>query len=297
MFLIRRSLVLASITLAASAASHAQAAPPPNPRKLLSIFQEVVKPARNSSHEAHETGWPTTFAKAKSPVYSLALVSTTGNNDALYITAYPSFAELEKGVGWAEKVPGMQATLDRLAEKDAEFLVSTRATIASQQEDLTLGTPGELKGMHGFLIRTTRVKIGRGSDYEEYMKLVQEGYKKANVDPHVVSYAVTSGVPVPTFMTFRGFRSLAEMDEWPAQGSAMRAALSQEQRDKMDKLIEGAFTVRDAEIYMVSPKMSYMSMAHMNADPDFWKSSPPMQLAKAAQAMVEQAGAPKTKKP
>lgn len=297
MLFIRRSLVLASITLAASAAAHAQAAPPPNPRKLLSIFQEVVKPARNASHEAHETGWPTAFAKAKSPVYSLALVSTTGNNDALYITAYPSFAEMEKGVGWAEKVPGMQATLDRLAEKDAEFLVSTRATIASQQEDLTLGTPGDLTRMHGFLIRTSRVKIGHGSDYEEYMKLVQEGYKKANIDPHIASYAVTSGVPVPTYMTFRGFHSLAEMDEWPAQGIAMRAALTQEQRDRMDKLVEGAFTVRDAEIYMISPKMSYVSMAHMKADPEFWKSSPPMQLAKAAQPMVEQAGAPKTKKP
>ena len=297
MSFIRRLLVLASITLAASAAAHAQAAAPPNPMKLLSIFQEVVKPGRNAAHEAHEIGWPTTFTKAKSPVYSLALVSTTGNNDALYITAYPSFAEMEKGLAWAEKVPSVQATLDRLSEKDAEFLVSTRAMIASQQADLTLGTPGDLTKVHGFLIRTSRVKLGHGSDYDEFMKLVQEGYRKANIDPHVTSYAVTSGVAVPTYMTFRGFHSLAEMDEWPAQGTAMRAALSQEQRDRMDKLVEGAFTARDAEIYMVSPKMSYMSMAHMKADPEFWKSSPPMQLAKAAQTTVQQAGAPKTKQP
>ena len=65
----------------------------------------------------------------------------------------------------------------------------------------------------------------------------------------------------------------------------------------MDKLIEGAFTARDAEIYMISPKMSYMSMALMQADPEFWKSSPPMQLAKAQGTMVQQAGAPKAKQP
>src|SRR5205085_11847631 len=145
---------------------------------------------------------------------------------------------MEKGNAFAATVPGLQSTLDKLSEKDNEFLVSTRATLAVQQEDLTVGTPIDISKMHGFSIRTSRMKLGHNGDFVEYTKLLQEGYKKANIDPHIGVYSVTAGVPVPTYMSFRAFRSLAEMDEWAAQGNAMRAALTQEQRDRMDKLVE-----------------------------------------------------------
>lgn len=287
----RRSLITVTLTLAAVSTAQAQGAP-----KLLNIFQEVVKPARNSSHEAHEAGWPIAFAKANNPHHSIALTATTGTNDVLYITPYASYAEMEKANDWSAKMPGYQATMDRLAEKDADFLVTTRGMIATLQENNTVGTSNDIAGLHGFYVRTTRVKIGRAADYDEYMQLVKEGYKKAGVDPHIDSYTIASGVAVPTFMSFRGFRSLADMDSWGAAGTKMRAALTQEQRDRMDKLAENSFTARDGEIYVISPKMSYASMETMNADPEFWKSSPVMQLANAKKGGVQQAGAPKAEK-
>jgi hypothetical protein len=287
----RRSLITVTLTLAAVSTARAQEAP-----KLLNIFQEVVKPARNASHEAHETGWPIAFAKAKNPHHSFALAATTGANDVLYITPYASYAEIEKANDWSAKMPGYQASMDRLSEKDADFLVNTRSMIAALQENNIVGTSNELTGLHGFYVRTTRVKIGRAADYDEYMQIVKEAYKKIGVDPHIDAYSIASGVAVPTFMTFRGFRSLAEMDTWGPTATKMRAALTQEQRDRMDKLAENSFTARDGEIYMFSPKMSYMSMELMNADPEFWKSSPVMQLANAKKGSVQQAGAPKTEK-
>ncbi|PYP76678.1 MAG: hypothetical protein DMD35_17865, partial [Gemmatimonadetes bacterium] len=77
-----RTLFVASL-LPLAAAARAQDAPKPNPIKLLRIFQEVVKPGQNALHANHEAGWPAALSKAGSTDHYLALVSTTGSNDAL----------------------------------------------------------------------------------------------------------------------------------------------------------------------------------------------------------------------
>ena len=236
---------------------------------------------------------PAAFAKAGSKDHYWGLVAMTGINDALFITPYPSLSALEQSGEWMEKAPGLQASLDRLADKDGDLLTGIRSMIATRMDEASVGTVGDMTKVHGMLIRTSRVRIGHTTDFMEYMKLVKEGYEKAGVDPHIGTYVVTAGSAVPTYLTFRGFHGIGEMDEWPAMGDKMRAALTPEQRDRMDKLAEGAFTARDAEIYMINPRMSYVSAQAIAADPTFWKANPGSLAANASKSEVRQAGAPK----
>ena len=277
-------------------ASQAQQAPPPNPMRVLQITQELVKPGKGAAHANVEAGWPAAFAKAGSKDHYWGLVAMTGINDALFITPYPSLSALEQSGEWMEKAPGLQASLDRLADKDGDLLTGIRSMIATRMDEASVGTVGDMTKVHGMLIRTSRVRIGHTTDFMEYMKLVKEGYEKAGVDPHIGTYVVTAGSAVPTYLTFRGFHGIGEMDEWPAMGDKMRAALTPEQRDRMDKLAEGAFTARDAEIYMINPRMSYVSAQAIAADPTFWKfwkANPGALAANASKSEVRQAGAPK----
>lgn len=294
MSLTHRTLLAVSLcSLAIPAlAQDAHMAPP----KVLQIFQETVKPGKNAAHTAHEQGWPVAFAKAGIKDYYFGLTAVTGGNDALYITPYPSLAALEKSSEAMDNAAGLQASLAKLADKDGDFLSGTRTLIATRQDDLAVGTPGDIGRVHGFFIRTTRVRIGHQPEFVEFMKLVQEGHQKAGIDPHIATYVVSMGVPVPTYMTFRGFRSLAEMDEWPAMNDKMRAALTDEQRQRMDKLAESAFTAREANVYMISPKMSYVSEQSVAADPAFWKTNPVVVAGLWKKSNVAQAGTPKDQK-
>ena len=276
-----------------TAASQAQQAPAPNPMQVLQITQEMVKPGKGAAHANVEAGWPAAFAKAGSKDHYWGLVAMTGINDALFITPYPSLSALEQSGEWMGKAPGLQASLDRLADKDGDLLTGMRSMIATRLDEASVGTVGDMSKVHGMLIRTNRVKIGHTTDFMDYMKLVKEGYEKAGLDPHIGTYGVSAGAAVPTYLTFRGFHGIGDMDAWPAMSDKMRAALTPEQRDRMDKLAESAFTARDAEIYMINPRMSYVSAQAIAADPSFWKSNPGALAANASKSEVRQAGAPK----
>src|SRR6185503_20918578 len=96
----------------------AQAGPPP---RVLSIFREEIKAARTGAHEKLETGYVRALQKAKWPVYSLAMTPAVGGTDAWFMTAYDSFASMEKDRQNTEKNAQMMADFDRLDAMDADF--------------------------------------------------------------------------------------------------------------------------------------------------------------------------------
>ena len=290
-----RTLFVASL-LPLAAAARAQDAPKPNPFKVLSIFQEVVKPGQNAAHANHEVGWPTALSKAGSTNHYLALVSTTGNNDALYITAYPSFTALDATQKSQSQLPGLNAANERLAAKDGDFLVRTHGSLAVQSDSLTIGTPASLEKVHGFFVRTSVLKFGQSDEYKEYIRIVQEGYRKAGLDPHILTYEILAGASAPTYITFRGFASIAEVDAWGPMGDKMAATLTAEQRARLTTLAQSAFTSRDGEFYMLDAKQSFPGSDLVAADPSFWKENPVALAANAKKATVKQAGAPKAEK-
>jgi hypothetical protein len=55
----------------------AQPAAAPAPPKIIQIFREEVKPGKTAAHAKIEVGWPRAFAKAKWPVYYMAVTSVT----------------------------------------------------------------------------------------------------------------------------------------------------------------------------------------------------------------------------
>jgi len=290
-----RTLFVASL-LPLAAAARAQEAPKANPFKVVNIFQEVVKPGQNAAHANHEAGWPAALSKAGSTNNYFALVSTTGNNDALYVTAYPSFAALDAMQKRESQLPGLGAANERLAAKDGDFLVRTHGTLAVQAESLTIGTPFSLEKLHGFFVRTNVLKFGHNDEYKEFIGIVQDGYRKAGLDPHIVTYEVLAGAAAPTYITFRGFGSVAELDSWSVMGDKMNAALTAEQRARLTTLVQSVFTSRDGEFYMVDSKQSFPGSDLVAADPDFWKGNAVALAAKAKKATVTQTGAPKAEK-
>lgn len=268
---------------------------PPQAPRILEIHIESVKPGKAMAHEQHEQGWPLAFAGGKSDAYYIAMTQETGVSDAWYVVGYGSWTQKQQTDAAIAKVAGLEAKLGQLAEKDAEFISGARTLMAVFQDSLGAGTVPDFPRVHGWRVTTTRVKFGHEAEFRAVRRAIRDAYTKAGIDPHIGVYQVMSGVNVPTYLIFRPYSSISEMDEWATQGAKLTAQYTPEQQQLMDKFNADGVLSREANTFAVSPKQSYISAEWAAADPTFWKSNPVIAMRAREAAGATQAGKPAMK--
>jgi len=252
--------------------ARAQATGPP---KVLSIFREEVKPARGSAHEKLEAGYVRAFQKAKWPVYSLAMTAAMGGTDAWFMTAYDSFAALDKDRQSFEKAPQLTADFERLDALDAEFRTGQRNFVCVLNEELTYGGNFDVSQMRYFSVNTVRVRPGHDEEYREARGILVAALKKANANTHSVVFAVAAGMPNGTYLVFTPRKSLAELDPNPTAGKAVQDAMGDDKAKKRQKLLAESVISTETSIYAFSPRMSYVPKEWIKTGGDFWAPKPP----------------------
>lgn len=273
----------------------AQQAAPTGPPKVLSMFREDIKAGRGTAHENVETGYVRAMQKAKWPIYYLAMTPAFGGTDAWFVTAYDSFAALQKDRDSSTKNAQLTADTDRMDALDAEFRTGQRSIVCLLNEELSYGKPIDISQMRFFSITTVRVRPGHDDEYREARKILVDALKKANADTNTAFYAVTAGMPGGTYMIFTPRKSLAELDPNPAMGKAVQDAMGEGNTKKRQKLIADSVTGTDISIYAFSAKMSYVPKEWAKTGGDFWtpKPSPRPVVAKkpaAAEKPAEKKG-------
>jgi len=76
--------------------------------------------------------------------------------------------------------------------------------------------------------------------------------------------------------------SLKEMDDQPAREKAMVAAMGEANFQRLMKSTGDVFQTMEAQLFAVSPEMSYLSKATEDEDPDFWRPKAATSAAKPA---------------
>lgn len=286
----RRILLTVALLGAATSLAAQQSMPAP---RVLQVYQEVVKPGKAMAHAKHEAGWPIAFATNKIETYYTAITSQTGATDVWYVSPYASYADWKKGNDAIEKVPGLTEKLGRLADGDAEFLANARSFTLELRDSLSVGTPPNFAKVRGYRVSTVRLRIGQADEWSEARRLIADGWRRAALaDPHIGVYQVTHGANTPTFVIFRAYESLDEVDGWEATNRAAYNALTADERAKHDRLVEGAVLTSEQNLYAVSPEQSYVPPQLAAQNMEFWKSNPVIAM-QARQAGLTQAGKPR----
>ena len=289
--MITRALLFAAAAACASQL-YAQDLTPP---RILQLTVETVKVGKSQPHERHEAGWPLAFDAAKVPAYYFALTPVFGNRDVIYMSGYPTYAAYEAEQAAIGKAPGLSAKLATLAEKDAEYLDNLRTLVATHRSEISIGRlqGADYSAVRGWRITTTRVRVGFTDEFVEYRRMLKTAWERAGNSTVSGVYQVSQGVNTPTFLVFRPYRSMAEFDADSANVANARAAMSAEDRKKMDDLYQAAVLTNEVNTYAVSPKQSHMPASY--AADAFWKANPVFAAAAARSAAV-QAGAPREQK-
>jgi hypothetical protein len=260
--------LLVSAPLALSAQESGVVATP----KVLVIDREVLKPGRDGApHQKTEAAFLNAFHSSKTPAPRYyAVVSLSGPSRALFLYAYPSFADIEASHKAIDKDTALSAALDRANVADGDLLTSYDSSTWLRSEDLSLN-PGFRAGTHFLEISQFSIRPGHAKQWEELVKMVIDGYKKGIPDAHWGMYEEAYGSPGGSYLAITSMKSASEIDASFASGKQFEAAMGEDGMKKMFELEAACVESRQTNLFLLEPKMSYPPDAMVKADPDFWK--------------------------
>ena len=278
----RLAKVVVSLAALGSLALPAFAQEPLAAPPVMRITVEDIKPGSMGAHQKSVASYLAFFSRAQVVQPRIGMVPVSGDqNQVVYLEGFPSFEALEASDKKLETTvsasPSLQAEMDALDKNGGPLHSSQRTMIAVFRPDLSyrpLSASAVGKSRY-FGVLTTRIKVGRGPDYEGYLKQLNSAREKGNIDESTAVYQVTSGAAAATFMTFTANRSLAEMDAtragMAARNKAVDDALGGEEVVRQRRaLIEAIVVDARSVLYALNPKLGTPAAQIASGDPDFW---------------------------
>jgi hypothetical protein len=264
-----RSICALALLAAGGAALVAQSLPTSQP-KLLTITRERIKTGHDAAHLTTEAGWPAAYAQAKSPDYYLALVSMTGSAEVWFVSPRDSYTAWGKSMESEEANPQLTADLARLWAADGEHLDGSDQIEATAVPALSIGTYPDLSHTRFWRITLMRVRPGHEQRFVETATV----YKAiaGRVAPNLASrvYAVSAGMPGPTYIILSSVQSFGQFDAMAADGSAISKGATPQELAVLQKFLTDDLVSSTTNRYRLDPAMSYVSDETKKTDPAFW---------------------------
>ena len=262
-FLVSAGFVVAS-------AVHAQGNPE---TKVLVLTREFTKPGKDGAvHEATEAAFIRAVQANKGNIHYIALTSLSGQNRALFISAYPSLAAVD-----AERkaMPAAALTaMDKAMVADGDMLAQTDASVWLRRDDLSTTLSGPPVGMRLLEISEFVVKPGHEREFEQLAKMYVEAAKNIP-EFHWAAYQLAYGhTEAPTFLVLTALKSGADADAEFGAGKKFAEAVGEDGLKKIGELEAASVATEQTNLFVVRPKMSIPTDAMVKAEPDFWRSKP-----------------------
>jgi hypothetical protein len=243
------------------------------------IVREEIKPGMMAAHSKHSALYASLFAKLQTPNHRIALLPVAGSeNEVVYITGARTFADLERITKDTDEQmtkvnAGVRTELDRLDKEASSLHTAMRDIIAVYRPELSYDPGVSLPTMRYMAVTTVRVRQGQDAVFMDYVQnLLNKTREKVKGDLHIAAFSVVAGAQSSTYMFFRPMKSLAEYDQKIAP--RVRAAMTDEQKMKADKMLADSVMSSETSIYAMTPSMSYVDKNFAAVDPGFWAPKP-----------------------
>jgi hypothetical protein len=242
---------------------------------VLTVYRETVKPGKSAAHDAHENAWARALAAAKSPNPYLAMTAMSGAPENWYLSAYPTWADLEKA-NRAGEAPALAAISKQYGSQEGEYLSDGRGMVLTFRQDLSYGGPADLPASRYFTVTRVSVRPGHDAEYEENRKMIKAAHEAARLTDKYSIWQAAGGAPAGTYFVFVARKALGEIDEGAAiHGEAYRAALGgPEAQKKLAANAAAAIISSQTDHFAFAPQQSNVPAEWVTADPGFWKHKP-----------------------
>ncbi|NYF91252.1 hypothetical protein RBB79_16655 [Tunturiibacter empetritectus] len=242
-------------------------------QKILTIQREYTKPGKEgAAHEKSEAAFSKAMADAKVTDHYYALTSLSGRPRVLFLSTYPSFAEIEAERKKVNGNASLSAELDRANEADGDLLAETNSSMWIRRDDMSLNQGYRVGARYEELTQFV-VRPGHMGEWTELVKLVIGAYKKGVPDAHWGTYEMVYGGG-STFLVITTLRSGEEIDSNFAKDPKFIEALGPEGLKRLEALEASCVESRQSNLFRIAPTMSYPPEQLVQAEPDFWTPKP-----------------------
>jgi hypothetical protein len=266
-------LLLTACSLPCLAQQAQSAVPPP----ILQIYRDQIKPSKIAEYSRIEGEAALACARASTWPY-LTIQSMTGPQEVWFISGFDSYAAMERSEEPFARNALLSAELNRMLEAKASLVGDPRAVYAQYRDDLSSNTGLIQPGARFFSITMVTVRPGHEREFEDIHHTLKSVRQRAGIEDNRVVYQVVSGMPRNTFLIFSAHHSLqnAGLALFPAVDD-YATDVDDSTRNRFDDYTRLAVQSSETWVFSVSPAMSNPAGEWIVDDPEFWRSSPPLQ--------------------
>ena len=269
--LIRAFGVFVSLALPA----FAQIAPVTPAPEILQISRDPVKPGKIAEYTKIEGEAAMACYHANTWPY-MTLQSITGPQEVWFVSGFDSYASMEKSAEPFARNSTLAADLGRLTEAKSNLVSDPNTVFLRYREDLSRNSGLMRTQTRFFTITLVTVAHGHEREYEETQRILRGARERASSPDNRVVYQVLSGMPEDVYLTFSPYHSFREA------GAALDGLLDYDDlddsvREKVNELTAASVVSTKTLVFFISPPMSNPEGEWIADDPEFWKTSPPLQ--------------------
>lgn len=239
---------------------------------VLTIGIESVKPGKGGAHDRLEDEWASAYYATKPAYGYLAMKSLSGPPQVWYASLRSSWADYEKS---NVSSPAQDAVSARFRPQESELLSDTRDLILVRIDSLGYGQPRDIAQMRYMSVTRIAVRQGHYDEWAEARMIVKRAHETAHLTDQYSIWRVAAGAPAGTYYLLVAHKSLAELDEGGSiHGPAYQAAISAEDRKKMDAAQSSAVAGAQTDQFAFVPSQSVMSPEMTKSDAEYWAHKP-----------------------
>jgi hypothetical protein len=200
----------------------------------------------------------------------MAMDSLSGKSRALFFLGYDSFEAAEKNNDAMRNNPTLANALDSAQVADGELLDAYDSSTFVYRQDLSLRAPVDIAHMRYMEITIFNVRPGHQKDWDTLSKMYIDAWGKMP-DAHWALYEKWYGTDSGTrYIAISPMKSMTEVDQELADENQFRSGATADQKKQMSDLSASTIQSIETNLFMISPKMSYVSDSWKKANPGFW---------------------------
>lgn len=268
----RRLLLLALsgvfVSSALAVAAQAAAGPPPN---VLVVYREYLRPGMSGSpHEKTEAAFVKMSVDQKWPVHYIGMTSMSGPNRALFLYAYDSFGAWGKDQEAQSANPAYTAANDAAQIDDGAVLSKADTHAFLYHPEMSVHAGLDVSHARYWEITSFVIRPGHEAQWMELVKIYATGFNKIP-DAHWALYESRYGENNGgMWVAFNPMRSLDEVDKGMANSQAFESSLGDPAMKHAAELAADCLQSSQTNLFVVNPKMSYVSDDWTKSAPDIW---------------------------
>ena len=257
-------------SLAPAAFAQHEAGQAQGPSKYIYLWNIDIKPNQSSAFAKIQSEEIQAMRTAKAPGYMLGMWAITGPEHAIAIHDFDSFAELQKD---HETAAAMTKLMDTLKADDAEqaaTISNTHGSIYRYDKDLSLRPSVDLSKMRFMRILLFQVRNGHDDDFQHVVKLFAKAYDsipEARWAMFDKMYGVGSA---NTYILVTPMESLSTVDVMAGNQKKFSEAVGEDQLATLRKALDEDLEFSEADLFAMSPAISYVPDSWISSSPDFW---------------------------